>query len=73
MANMEVKMIKIVVFVITSSFLWYAGILNGILAHSEMPFLSSITAGVFLLGLVGVVYLAISALNAIREWQECRA
>jgi hypothetical protein len=63
---------KLTIFIISASLLGNAVILNSIMAHSQTPELGPIVAGTFLSGLVGVTYLAISALRAISEWQKSR-
>ena len=66
-------MLKSIVFIISLVLLGAAWISNGILAHSGTPEISPIVAGVFLLGLSGLTYSILSALTAVREWQESRA
>lgn len=66
-------MLNSIIFIISLVLIWFASILNGILAHSGTPELGPIVAGVYLLGLSGITISLLSALTAVREWQESRA
>ncbi len=57
-------MLNSIIFIVSATLIGYAGILNGILAHSGAPELSLMVEGTFCLGLTGVTYSTLSALKS---------